>query len=228
LSFRVDRISHEEFLRLSPPPRRCEALCPTHDLFAQCPIGEPALIMKRPLIGVAGNAIFTAASYGTYLVLFRFPLLRPVSTGSGESQSKIEFPGCCDGLLLAAMSCLSYLRSLAYHTACVSFIRFFKSAIFVSRFLSSSLRLALSFCSLFFSSIVTCELYTYSTIRALECLSRTSSVETFSSSLARYRSFNSVPPYIDTGFSFGLSIDTYMARPLHMTLVGSYLLLIDA
>jgi len=39
----------------------------------------------------------------------------------------------------------------------------------------------------------------YSTIRALECLSLTSSVETFSSSLARYRSFRSVPPYIDTG-----------------------------
>lgn len=127
------------------------------------------------------------------------PLLGAVSTGSGESYLMMGHPDSCDGIRLVAMSRSSYLKSMTNHTACVSFILFFKSAIFVSRFLSSSLRLALSFCSLFFSSIVTHELYTYSTIRALECLSLTSSVETFSSSLARYRSFSSVPPYIDTG-----------------------------
>ena len=91
------------------------------------------------------------------------------------------------------------LRSLTYHTVCVSFIRFFKSAIFVSRFLSSSLRLARSFCSLLISSMAVSEFGAYSTIRALECLSLTSSGDTFSSSPARYRSFSTVPPYIDTG-----------------------------
>jgi hypothetical protein len=122
----------------------------------------------------------------------------PFWSGRGESRLLIELPEPRDTSHLESVSFLLGVEPLTYHMACVSFIRFFKSAIFVSKFLSSSRRLALSFCSLLFSSIVTCELYTYSTIRALECLSLTSSVETFSSSLARYRSFSSVPPYIDT------------------------------
>jgi ABC-type amino acid transport substrate-binding protein len=153
--------------------------------------------------------------------LFWSPLLPAVSTETGDYLLGSE---SCGNAHLAAMSFLSLLRSLTHHTACVSFIRFFKSAIFVSKFLSSSLKVALSFCSLLISSIAVPEFGAYSTIRALECLSLTSSVETFSSSPARYRSFSSVPPYIDTGNQLRVSMSTYMAPPLHMILVRSYLL----
>jgi len=154
----------------------------------------------------------------------------PIWSERGKSRPIIETPEPGDTSHLESVSFLSEVEPLTYHTACVSFIRFFKSAIFVSRFRSSSLRLALSFWSLpiSFPMIPELGLGAYSTIRALECLSRTSSVETFSNSLARYRSFSSVPPYMDTGISSGLSIGTYMVPPLHMILVGSYLLLIDA
>jgi hypothetical protein len=110
----------------------------------------------------------------------------------------IELPKPRDTSHVESVSLLSGVEPLTDHTACVSFIRFFKSAIFVSKFLSSSLKLALSFWSLPVSLIMIPELGAYSTIRALECLSLTSNVETFSSSPARYRSFSSVPPYIDT------------------------------
>jgi hypothetical protein len=119
-------------------------------------------------------------------------------SGRGESRLLIELPEPRDTSHVESVSFLLGVEPLTYHMACVSFIRFFKSAILVSRFLSSSLKLALSFCSLLISSIAVSEFGAYSTIRALECLSLTSSVETFSSSLARYRSFSSVPPYIDT------------------------------
>jgi hypothetical protein len=102
------------------------------------------------------------------------------------------------------------------YTACVSFIRFFKSAIFVSKFLSSSFRVARSFCSLIIRSSPIANPDAHSTIRALDRLSLTSRVETFSSSPARYRSFNIVQS------------SAYMALPPRRMLVGSCLLTIAA
>lgn len=64
---------------------------------------------------------------------------------------------------------------------------------------------------------------THSTIRALARLSVTSIGVTFSSSLARYRSFRTVPPYIDTAISSSSLIMgmSHMVLPLHMIPVGS-------
>jgi hypothetical protein len=181
----TDGISYWGIVNRSTTP----SLARSADPGSRLRISAPAILRSRWACEIHSGIIWYMSR------LLRSPLLPAVSTETGDCLLGSE---SCGNAHLPAMSFLSLLRSLTYHTACVSFIRFFKSAIFVSRFFSSSLKLALSFCSLLISSIAVSEFGAYSTIRALECLSLTSSVETFSSSLARYRSFSSVPPYIDT------------------------------